>query len=192
MGGQVTDRELAFSQTNPVSNRCSQQLAYVSVSKSTSTITIKSEVARFSVEHFSWYDEGRGCWNLRLRDSSGNTSQALARIPHCTSEWTCFFRDGIELVGIIKTQLVEESSHLAEGEPLDHIFCLGISRSMNVSGAVERWGVFFVPRQTWDKAAPKEMTVEFCQRWVRKSRGDKANCYLRFVLKALQHDHGLS
>lgn len=160
--GLAADRQLSFFWEPKTSNRCSQQLAWLKISKTTSTVVVKSDVAHFTVEAF-------GRETFELRDGHGNIlkDKEGGFWAHTPQFWQCgeptkdrLRTGGIELVSIIKTFLVEGTSPLSV--PLDHVLCLGINRETKNPEYVERWGMFIVPREMWEKTEPKEMTVELC------------------------------
>ncbi|KAK8066033.1 hypothetical protein PG997_012780 [Apiospora hydei] len=65
---------------------------------------------------------------------------------------------GIELVKIMEIELLEGAKGL---EPLRHVLCLGIDRGDGHPDCVQRMGMAFLPKEAWEKAGPKKMTVKF-------------------------------
>lgn len=159
-GGDAVNRELQVYWTPKASNRCSQRLACLTVSKVMSTVEVRSEVARFAVHAVQPRIQLRDKHGNILTNGEGGFQTECPRWARCgESTKERLHREGIELISIIKTALVEGTSPL--GEPLDHVLCVGINRATTNSKYAERWGTFFVPREMWETAEPKKMTVEF-------------------------------
>lgn len=161
-GGTAENRELEFDWKPRTSNRCSQQLACLNVSKVTSTVLVRSASAVFAVEDFADFKfQLRDKYGNILKHREGGFEAHVPRWKRCGESTKHRLRaEGIELISIVKASLVEGPSPLPG--PLDHVFCLGINRAAKNSQYVERWGMFMIPREAWEKAEPKETTVEFC------------------------------
>ena len=115
------------------------------------------------------YRTPSGC--LRLRDTSGNIyshpshHSQLANhpwrmyLPHTLrgSTLVWLLQDGLDLIKIVEVKLIEGGDGL---EPFHYVLCLGIDRSNAIPGRGRRMGMFRIPREYWDKAEPKEMTIE--------------------------------
>lgn len=113
---------------------------------------------------------------LRLQDSSGNTYAEASIDTHLRSDapqpWfgyrspmtlrgstlTRLLRDGIELINIVEVKVLEAEKGL---NPFHLVFCLGIDRSEGIPGGGRRMGVWYLPKEAWDKARPTEMEVKF-------------------------------
>ncbi|KAB8211996.1 hypothetical protein BDV34DRAFT_219208 [Aspergillus parasiticus] len=116
---------------------------------------------------------------IRLRDSSGNSyashiprwdSTDTVNLPRTIrgSTLTWLLRDGIELIKIVG---IKSSLGGADSLKLNHICCLGFDRIQRNPPRVTRMGKFWIPREWWEKARPKEVTVAMWQvvpqqRWI--------------------------
>lgn len=170
-GGETSDLELGgISITGGIEsphipNRCSQWLAGLRVCRSTSTVSVTSEVVKMSVEYlgvmnsdaeFRFVDS-----QWQFTDTAGTVYRHMqkgfrAYIPRQlrSSTATWFRRDGVELVKIAEVKLLQ--GHVQRLESLHHALCLGLDRS---DGPTKRFGFFMVPKESWDRAAPREETV---------------------------------
>jgi hypothetical protein len=121
------------------------------------------------------WGQDKGYWTpyerMRLRDSSGN--EIVYHYPRWYDHWppvkfnfpnglrgstfTWLLRDGIELVKIVEVKLIEGAENLKH---FHHVLCIGIHRNGESSGSLRRMGTFVLPREVWDRAGPKETTVE--------------------------------
>lgn len=170
-GGHMPNRKLSDFLSTREPSLCSQYLARISISKSASTITVQSEVAKFTCTAYK-----PSLNELQLRDVYG-TIFDFALGSHLKGHFPIrniqagtearLLRDGIELIMIFHARLVEGPSSFALGPggqlvKLDHVFCLGINRSCDVPGCVERWGSFIIPMQMWEEAGLVRKTVTFC------------------------------
>ncbi|KAI1361050.1 heterokaryon incompatibility protein-domain-containing protein [Xylaria arbuscula] len=74
------------------------------------------------------------------------------------STLTWLLREGIDIVSIIEIEWLGADSDIQKSLPLRRLLCIGIDRS---KGVAQRLGVFWISRELWDQARPRETVVDF-------------------------------